>query len=372
MSEQPHPTKIRHDRPIVFLGPTLAISDASSLIDAEFRPPARRGDIYRARRDGFSTIVLIDGEFHGSPSVWQREILDSLAEGVAVHGASSMGALRGAELDTYGMVGHGLIFKWYRDGFIDGDDEVALNYGPAELGYPALSEPLVNIRATLAVAPPDVISAAERDLLIQHAKTLYFPERSFSALIDTGPAANWHELRRSALTRFLAERRVDQKRSDAIETLTIVSAGDEPKRVAQTRPSKSLTWRRARLVEEGRIPRSGECTRTALAQHHGVPENVIVALHRELAAQFIVALWARDRNTAASRADRPDAERAIVLDWAQENGIGRDGLEGDALVDWVLAEGPNRFGYRWDFAVELADALLMSKRAVGSAGERGA
>ena len=58
------------------------------------------------------TIVLIDGEFHGRPSVWQREILDAIAEGTEVHGASSMGALRAAELHSFGMVGHGRIFDW--------------------------------------------------------------------------------------------------------------------------------------------------------------------------------------------------------------------------------------------------------------------
>jgi hypothetical protein len=142
---------------IVFLGPTLSRPEAAELLEAVFRPPARRGDIHRALRDQFRTIVLIDGEFHGRPSVWQREILDALAEGVAVHGSSSMGALRAAELYSFGMVGHGRIFEWYRDGVIDADDEVALTYGPVELGYPPLSEPLVNIRATLAAAVPSGI-----------------------------------------------------------------------------------------------------------------------------------------------------------------------------------------------------------------------
>ena len=70
-------------------------------------------------------------------------------------GAASMGALRAAELHGFGMVGHGRIFEWYRDGVIDADDEVALIYGPEEVGYPSLSKPLVNIRATLAAAVPD-------------------------------------------------------------------------------------------------------------------------------------------------------------------------------------------------------------------------
>src|SRR5579862_4314772 len=143
--------------PVVFLGPTLPQSEAKALLPSVMKPPARRGDVYRALADGHSTIVLIDGEFHGTPSVWQREIAEALAEGATVHGASSMGAIRAAELHTFGMIGHGRIFQWYLEGAIAADDEVALGYGPAELGYPALSEPLVNIRATLDAAVGDLV-----------------------------------------------------------------------------------------------------------------------------------------------------------------------------------------------------------------------
>jgi hypothetical protein len=212
--------------PLVFLGPSLKRAEAASLIAAEFRPPARRGDIYRALIDGYTTIVLIDGEFHGQPSVWQREIVDAMFEGAAVHGASSMGALRAAELHSLGMAGHGRIFAWYRDGVIDGDDEVALTYGPAELGYPALSEPLVNIRATLAAAVPRIITAEEHTMLLESVRRLYFPDRSFAALLDASPATKWPAVRRDALSRFLVEQRIDQKRLDAIAALTTVASGD--------------------------------------------------------------------------------------------------------------------------------------------------
>jgi len=206
--------------PLVFLGPSLKRAEAASLLAAEFRPPARRGDIYRGLLDGYTTIVLIDGEFHGRPSVWQREIVDALAEGAVVHGASSMGALRAAELHGFGMVGHGRIFEWYRDGVIDGDDEVALTYGPAELDYLSLSEPLVNIRATLAAAVPEIITAEEHAWLIESVRSLYFPERCFATLQAASPAAKWPTVRRNALSRFLAERRIDQKRLDAVAALT--------------------------------------------------------------------------------------------------------------------------------------------------------
>ncbi len=83
-------------------------------------------------RPGVKTIILIDGVFHNTPSVWQRELLDAMEEGIQVLGASSMGALRAAELHGFGMIGYGTIFEWYRDGLIDGDDEVVLWHEPEE------------------------------------------------------------------------------------------------------------------------------------------------------------------------------------------------------------------------------------------------
>jgi hypothetical protein len=41
-------------------------------------------------------------------------------------GASSMGALRAAELDSMGMVGIGTVYQYYRDGIIESDDDVAI------------------------------------------------------------------------------------------------------------------------------------------------------------------------------------------------------------------------------------------------------
>ncbi len=64
--------------------------------------------------------------------------------GVTVVGGCSMGALRASELDTYGMIGVGRIYRWYRDGVAESDDEVAVTFHPDTLE--PLSVPLVNMR----------------------------------------------------------------------------------------------------------------------------------------------------------------------------------------------------------------------------------
>ena len=86
------------------------------------------------------------------------------------------------------MIGIGTIFGWYRREIIDGDDEVALLHGDAETGYRAMSEPLVNIRATLAEATlagdlePDTATR-----LVRLARSVPYGERSSARLAATAP-----------------------------------------------------------------------------------------------------------------------------------------------------------------------------------------
>src|SRR5262249_38218406 len=90
---------------IVFAGPSLPRREILRLFPADLRPPAARGDVWRAMLDSPRVIVLIDGVFESQPSVWHREILEALAAGITVFGASSMGALRAVELASDGMIG---------------------------------------------------------------------------------------------------------------------------------------------------------------------------------------------------------------------------------------------------------------------------
>ena len=92
----------------------------------------RQGELYVAAHAKPAAIGMVDGYFDGVPAVWHKEVLWALQAGIAVFGASSMGALRAAELHSFGMRGIGRIFEDYRDGRLTDDDEVALLHGPAE------------------------------------------------------------------------------------------------------------------------------------------------------------------------------------------------------------------------------------------------
>src|ERR1041384_8086509 len=101
---------------IVFLGPTLALADARQLLDATYLGPVSQGDVLRAAQARPAAIAIIDGYFARVPAVWHKEILWALSQGVWVFGASSMGALRAAELEPFGMIGVGRVFAGFRDG----------------------------------------------------------------------------------------------------------------------------------------------------------------------------------------------------------------------------------------------------------------
>lgn len=175
---------------VVFLGPTLGRDEARALLDADYRPPVAQGDVYRAARDGAHAIAIVDGVFERSPAVWHKEVLWALSEGVHVWGASSMGALRAAELHGFGMVGVGEVFRAYRDGSLDADDAVAVAHSTAEHGWRSLSVALVDTLSALTVACSEgVITEPERATLSLCAKGRFFSDRAWPTLFEDGLAA---------------------------------------------------------------------------------------------------------------------------------------------------------------------------------------
>jgi hypothetical protein len=97
------------DRAAVFVGPGLTEEDMSE-IDTDLidlHPPIRRGDLRDAMDAGYRIIAIIDGEFYQNLAVSPKEILVGLRDGRHIIGGSSMGALRAAEMDVYGMEGVG-------------------------------------------------------------------------------------------------------------------------------------------------------------------------------------------------------------------------------------------------------------------------
>ncbi|MEU0984711.1 TfuA-like protein [Streptomyces griseus] len=172
-------------RVTVFLGPSLPVEQARErLPGAEFLPPVERGDIdaLMARVNPPTHIGIVDGKFLQSFSISPKEILKAMDRGVATYGSSSMGALRAAELDDFGMTGVGTVYGMYASGDIEDDDEVAITFDPESLR--PICEPMVNIRVAAAEAVHREIVAVEHaELFLATAKALYFPQRTSTAAL---------------------------------------------------------------------------------------------------------------------------------------------------------------------------------------------
>ncbi len=204
----------------VFVGPTLPDAEVRAACDAICLPPVAHGDVYRVAQMKPRAIGIIDGYFEGAPSVWHKEILWAMCEGIHVFGSASMGALRAAELHVFGMRGVGRIFEAYRDGHLEDDDEVAVVHGPPEAGFVAISEPMVNIRATLERAKSEgIIDSPTSQALINLGKSVYYKERSWDTLLRDAPGQGLSSSELKTLRDWLPAGGVDQKRDDALAML---------------------------------------------------------------------------------------------------------------------------------------------------------
>ncbi len=94
-----------------------------------------------------------------------------------------MGALRAVELRNCGMIGVGRVFRLFRSGVLDADDEVALAYSPST--YEPISEPLVNTRYVLRAATQRrILTRMQAAEIVARLKQVYFPERTRPLLLS--------------------------------------------------------------------------------------------------------------------------------------------------------------------------------------------
>jgi hypothetical protein len=222
-------------RAVIFAGPSLPPAIGPSDPALEWCPPVRQGEVYAAALSRPAIIGIIDGYFEVTPTVWHKEILWAMAQGIHVYGSASIGALRAAELYPFGMRGVGRIFADYHDGILCDDDEVAILHGPEELGYPAVTEAMVNIRATLEKAVAEgVLDSWLVTRLAEIGKALFYKERSWDAILKLG-VSGLPPMPLDDLAAWLHSGRVDQKATDALEMIaairTHLTAGVTPLKV---------------------------------------------------------------------------------------------------------------------------------------------
>ena len=329
---------------IVFVGPTLPLAEVAAIPGVVALPPVAQGDLYRAAQRRPRAIGIIDGYFEGVPSVWHKEVLWAMAQGIHVFGSASMGALRAAELCDFGMQGVGRIFEAYCTGMFspytgrfEDDDEVAVIHGPPETGYVALSEAMVNIRASLAQAEAKgVIEAASRDALAALAKRLFYHERSYGRLLDLAADAPLPASELAALRAWLPAGRIDQKRLDAeamLAAMQALLAGDAaPKQVDYT-----LEW--TEMWDDATLAAAGSGLASDRDAAWLPAERILEELRLDPAAYGVV----RDRTLLRLLARRESLRRHQPVDEASQRAAldhlrTREGLFRRADLDrWLEA-----------------------------------
>jgi hypothetical protein len=328
---------------VVFLGPTLAHDEARSVLDAEYLPPAGHGDVLRAALRRPRVIALVDGVFERVPAVWHKEILFALSEGVHVYGAASMGALRAAELDSFGMHGVGEVYRAYAEGVLEDDDEVAVAHADAEHGFRALSDSMVDVRATLdAAVGHGVVTEETAAVILRRVKATFYADRLLVGALDGGDAE--HERLRA----WLPTGWVRRKRDDALALLRGV-ASEVEKGLEPPRPrwvlQRTRFWEDARhAVQVANEPR-GAPVSAPTADHdleavldearldpdgYGrlLERSLLTALARHAAASVgvDVSSWAHETALERERRRRGLLEPEDVDGWLDERGLRRTDL----------------------------------------------
>jgi hypothetical protein len=210
---------------VIFVGPSLPPALRPADPRLEWRAPVRQGELYRAAVARPAIIGIIDGYFEITPTVWHKEILWAMAQGIHVYGAASIGALRAAELHPFGMKGIGRVFMSYRDGILSDDDEVAVLHAPDQLGYVAVTEAMVNIRATLDRAVAEgVIDGWLMPRLVEIGKTLFYKERDWETILQIAARSGLPAMPLDKLATCLSSGRVEQKRLDSLEMIGAIRA----------------------------------------------------------------------------------------------------------------------------------------------------
>lgn len=163
-----------------------------------------------------STLCLIDGYFDHRPAVRHKELLLLLAKGWRIFGAASIGALRAAEMESFGMIGAGAIFAAFARGSLAGDDEVALIHAGPDRDWRPISIPLVDVRATLCAARrAGIVGRSDARALLGAAARIHYVDRQWREVCGALADAE----RRRAFETWLESGAVSQKRADALACL---------------------------------------------------------------------------------------------------------------------------------------------------------
>lgn len=168
----------------IYSGLSLKKSEVSALAsNFDFSGPVGRGQLLNDIKAGYHIIGIIDGVFHSQLAVSPSEIMDCLRNGISVFGSSSMGALRAAEIDVYGMIGVGSIYEFVKYDKNFEDDFLAQTFFDEKLS--GASVPLIDIYLELRyLVAKGKLTKSISNLIYRHYRDTHFSLRQSLDLAD--------------------------------------------------------------------------------------------------------------------------------------------------------------------------------------------
>ena len=225
---------------IVFAGPSLKPELKNQYPKIKFRGPVLQGDIaHEADASRENIFVIVDGYYKSVPSIWHKEIIYANNKGKIVIGCSSLGAIRAAELDKFGMIGSGEIYKWYKNNVITRDPDVAVAHGSAEENYRSFTVPIVNIKATLEFSSQK-INSQDIEKTLEVSREIFFEHRTIPSLLKKISSSNLRD--KEKICYLIKNKYIDQKQHDCTETLKWVDQEPVIEWSEQSQVEKTIYW----------------------------------------------------------------------------------------------------------------------------------
>ena len=226
-------------KPIIFVGPSLSLQKARKIFDADYRGPAKKGDLLglsasslvslKNQPNAINFVGLIDGLFLQDYPPTPIEVFQLLSnKNFRVVGGASIGALRAVELEKFGMVGIGKVFELFKSGTTNADDEVAVTFHPGD-GVSIQSEAMIDIRFNLFIAhKKNIITKRTKHIIAKTAKSIYFPYRNYSNVIEE-TRTKFPELSREldSFSSYINHHRLSLKEIDAIKVIKYIKVAYE-------------------------------------------------------------------------------------------------------------------------------------------------
>ena len=226
-------------KPIIFVGPSLSLQKARKIFDADYRGPAKKGDLLvlsasslislKNQPNEINFVGLIDGLFLQDYPPTPIEVFQLLSnKNFRVVGGASIGALRAVELEKFGMVGIGKVFELFKNGTTNADDEVAVTFHPGD-GVSIQSEAMIDIRFNLFIAnKKNIITKRTKHIIAKTAKSIYFPYRNYSNIIEE-TRTKYPELSREldSFSSYINHHRLSLKEIDAIKVIKYIKVAYE-------------------------------------------------------------------------------------------------------------------------------------------------